>query len=115
MKKDSYDKVYKELDELSFEELNKVLLHQGLMREKLKKEVSVLQALRDFKTNQQMIERKVKLQKELLDQREEILKHKWYMSERVGYDVGTTTAALDWVSCGYAEQWRNKTGVYAKR
>lgn len=110
-----YDKVYKEVENLPFDELNKVLLHQSLLREKLKRPVTVLEALRDYKKTQQMSERKKKLEKELLAQREEILKHKWYLSEKAGRDVGSTFAALDWVKCGYAEQWRNKTGVYAKR
>ena len=84
---DSYSKIYQELDGLSFEELNKVLMHQAVMCENQKKRVSILHALRDYKTNQEMIERKNKLKNELLEQREEILKHKWFLSEKVGYDV----------------------------
>ena len=32
-----------------------------------------------------------------LAEREEILKHKWYESEKQGYDVGFEKALLDWV------------------
>jgi len=32
-----------------------------------------------------------------LMERDEILKNKWYMSERAGYDVGFERALLDWV------------------
>ena len=34
--------------------------------------------------------------KEYLAMREEIDKHKWYESERVGYDVGFVWALIDW-------------------
>lgn len=36
------------------------------------------------------------LYKEFLAQREEILKHKWYESEKAGYDIGFTRALIDW-------------------
>ena len=29
-------------------------------------------------------------------QREEILKHKWYESEKVGHDIGMEWATIDW-------------------
>lgn len=34
--------------------------------------------------------------KEFLAEREEILKHKWYESERAGYDIGFARALIDW-------------------
>jgi len=34
--------------------------------------------------------------KEFLAMKEEILKHKWYESERVGYDIGFSRALIDW-------------------
>lgn len=36
------------------------------------------------------------LYKEYLAQREEILKHKWYESEKAGHDIGFTRALIDW-------------------
>ena len=36
--------------------------------------------------------------------REEILKHKWFESERVGKDVGFDYALLDWV-CKFKQAW----------
>ncbi len=36
------------------------------------------------------------LYKEFLAQREEIMKHKWYESERAGVDVGFAYALIDW-------------------
>lgn len=34
--------------------------------------------------------------KEFLAQKEEIMKHKWYESERAGRDVGFAYAIIDW-------------------
>ena len=36
------------------------------------------------------------LYKEFLAYREEILKHKWYESEKAGYDIGFSKALIDW-------------------
>jgi hypothetical protein len=36
------------------------------------------------------------LYKEFLAEKEEILKHKWYESERAGEDIGFTRALIDW-------------------
>jgi hypothetical protein len=37
------------------------------------------------------------LYQEFLAEREEILKHKWLESERLGYDIGFERALLDWI------------------
>jgi len=37
------------------------------------------------------------LYKKYQEEREHILKNKWYMSERRGYDVGYEKALLDWL------------------
>jgi hypothetical protein len=39
---------------------------------------------------------KTSLYKEYLAMREEILKHKWYESERAGRDIGFGQALIDW-------------------
>jgi hypothetical protein len=36
------------------------------------------------------------LYREFLAQREEIMKHKWYESERAGHDIGFAQALIDW-------------------
>lgn len=33
---------------------------------------------------------------EFLLERDEIMRHKWYMSEKAGYDVGFDAAHIDW-------------------
>ncbi len=45
------------------------------------------------------------LYQEFLAEREEILKHKWLESERLGYDVGFERALLDWIR-KHRESWR---------
>ena len=47
------------------------------------------------------------LYKEFLAEREEILKHKWIESEKVGADIGFEKALLDWI-VKYRSSWRNK-------
>ena len=37
------------------------------------------------------------LYKEHLAMREEIMKHKWYESEKAGYDIGFARALVDWI------------------
>lgn len=45
------------------------------------------------------------LYKEFLAEREEILRHKWLESERLGYDIGFERALLDWIR-KHREDWR---------
>jgi hypothetical protein len=47
------------------------------------------------------------LYKKFLEQREEILKHKWIESEKAGKDVGFEWALLDWVIY-HRDRWINK-------
>jgi hypothetical protein len=49
--------------------------------------------------------RKSALYKEFLAERNEILKHKWIESEKVGYDIGFERALLDWI-VKYRATWR---------
>jgi hypothetical protein len=49
--------------------------------------------------------RKSALYKEFLAERNEILKHKWIESEKVGYDIGFERALLDWI-VKYRSTWR---------
>ncbi len=45
------------------------------------------------------------LYQEFLAEREEILRHKWLESERLGYDVGFERALLDWIR-KHRDSWR---------
>jgi hypothetical protein len=46
-----------------------------------------------------------KLYKKFLEEREQILKHKWIESEKAGKDVGFEWALLDWVM-NHREKWK---------
>ena len=45
------------------------------------------------------------LYREFLVEREEILRHKWLESEKVGYDIGFERALLDWI-VKHRTSWR---------
>lgn len=45
------------------------------------------------------------LYREFLSEREEILKHKWIESEKLGYDIGFEKALLDWI-VKHRAKWR---------
>ena len=45
------------------------------------------------------------LYKEFLAEREEILRHKWFESERAGHDIGFEKALLDWI-VKHRANWR---------
>jgi len=57
------------------------------------------------------------LYQEFLAEREEILRHKWIESEKVGHDIGFEKALLDWI-VKYRAGWRylrqNKPVGYTK-
>jgi hypothetical protein len=47
------------------------------------------------------------LYREFLAEREEILKHKWIESEKLGYDIGFEKALLDWI-VRHRASWRTQ-------
>lgn len=44
--------------------------------------------------------------KEYIEEKEEILKHKWIESEKKGYDIGFDSALIDWI-IKHRTKWRN--------
>lgn len=50
---------------------------------------------------------KLSLYKEFMAEKDEILKHKWIESEKVGYDIGFEKALIDWVM-NHRKAWRDK-------
>ncbi|MCR5183487.1 MAG: DUF4032 domain-containing protein [Opitutales bacterium] len=51
------------------------------------------------------------LYREVMEEREEILRHKWYLSERAGHDVGIYETMADWVAnhrAAWICAWRTK-------
>ena len=52
------------------------------------------------------------LYREFLAEREEILRHKWIESEKVGHDIGFERALLDWI-INHRSGWRSKRTLSA--
>src|SRR6266481_3211885 len=48
-----------------------------------------------------------RLYREFLAEREEIMRHKWFESEKAGHDVGFEKALLDWL-VRHRATWRQK-------
>lgn len=55
--------------------------------------------------NSQEFVKQSSLYQEFLAEREEILRHKWLESERLGYDIGFEKALLDWIR-KHRDGWR---------
>ena len=53
----------------------------------------------DFYTNSSIY-------KEFIQEKEEVLKHKWLESEKRGYDIGYSAALIDWI-LKHRTAWRN--------
>ncbi len=59
---------------------------------------------KDFEHSREFVKQST-LYQEFLAEREEILRHKWLESERLGYDIGFERALLDWIR-KHREGWR---------
>ena len=49
--------------------------------------------------------KKTSLYNEFECERNEILRHKWYLSEKAGHDIGFETALTDWMM-NHRSKWR---------
>jgi hypothetical protein len=54
-----------------------------------------------------------KVYREFQAEREEILKHKWIESEKVGYDIGFERALTDWI-VKHRSRWRRARQLVAE-
>lgn len=57
------------------------------------------------------------LYREAAAEREEIMRHKWFLSERAGYDVGYARALYDWIAhhrVGWRKFWRQKNREFSE-
>jgi hypothetical protein len=60
---------------------------------------------KDSSTNGNDLVKNSSLYREFQAEREEILKHKWLESEKVGYDIGFEQALTDWI-VKHRSKWR---------
>jgi len=56
-------------------------------------------------SNSSDVVKKSSLYREFQAEREEILRHKWIESEKVGYDIGFEKALTDWI-IKHRSKWR---------
>ena len=59
---------------------------------------------------------KTELYVEFLAERDEILRHKWFQSEKAGYDIGFDKALMEWI-IRHRKEWRQsrtRSSIYLK-
>ncbi len=85
-------------------------VHRYYMSEHAGHDVGIAATVEDWLKNFSAEWRKERLQKDLADQADEIMKHKWIESEKAGTDLGNK-AVLDWVEKHACEwrRWRDKS------
>ncbi len=86
-------------------EEREVDLHRERLARELGREVSHEVALEDWLQHHAATWRRRYQDLAVRLQREEMMRHKWLVSEREGRDIGSA-AILEWVDL-YAEEWRN--------
>ncbi len=52
------------------------------------------------------VQKRSSLYEEFVAEREEILRHKWLESEKLGHDIGFDRALMDWIR-KYRDPWRS--------
>ena len=68
--------------------------------------MNVMAAEEHKSSDQHEFVKRSSLYQEFLAEREEILRHKWLESERLGYDIGFERALLDWIR-KHRDSWRS--------
>ncbi len=82
-----------------------MLDHRYYLSISLGREASVQEVLLSWESGLGSDWRRDKMRRDCADQYQEILRHKWLLSENAGRDVGEEFAARDWV-LRHARAWR---------
>lgn len=93
--------------ELDASELRAIEEHKWYLSEKSGKEVSIEEAIEDFRARYRAVWAGSKLQQENCKQLEEIEKHQWFRSQEEGRDIGKDQAATEWI-LRFADLWRRE-------
>lgn len=96
--------IEKIIEELTPEELEAIDTHKYYLSQEADYDVGIEFAIYDWLKHQSKKWRQERIKKDLQEQFEEMLKHKWIESEKAGKDLGEA-AFVDWIN-KYAEQWR---------
>lgn len=91
--------------DLSPAELKAIEVHKYFLSQKLKREVSIEEAIRDFVENYHQEWQRWKLQQDNLAQVQQVERHQFLESAKAGKVVGFNAAAAEWRD-KYAEIWR---------
>ena len=88
-------------------ELKAIMDHKWYLSEQARREVSIEEAMDDFRERHRSNWLHSKLDEENKEQIEEISRFKWYRSAEEGSDIGETRAALEWIQ-RFADLWRRR-------
>lgn len=95
------------IEDISPPELAAITELKTLMSKRAGREVTVDEAIEEFLTTHRQEWQRLKFRSDNYTQIQEIERHKWIESEKVGHDIGSVRAALDWTE-RYAHLWRNE-------
>ncbi len=95
----------KELRDYSPSEQRAILVHRYFLGLEYKKEPSIRDTIESWESRFAPAWRKEKAMRDLNAQLREIERHKYYLSEKAGEDVGWEAAAKDWIQT-HAGAWR---------
>jgi hypothetical protein len=85
-------------------EWSAIRVHRYFLSQRYGRFVDLNEAIEDWQKNYALIWRSKRTILSSRNQMEEILKHKWIESEKVGHDLGPEAVA-DWID-KYADKWR---------
>jgi hypothetical protein len=93
------------LQDFSLSERRAMLVHRFTLSVQQNQEVTVEVTLKSWESGFSQEWRRKKMRRDTQRQMNEIERHKYFLSERYGRDVGWEAAARDWVE-KYAGKWR---------
>lgn len=96
---------YEELKGFSPSEGRAILVHRYYLGLEYNKEPSLKETIASWEKRFATAWRKKKIDKDLRAQLKEIERHKYFLSEKAGVDVGWEAAARDWIKI-HASAWR---------
>ena len=82
-----------------------ILVHRFYLSLEQKREATLEAALRSWESGICVAWRRDKMRRDGQEQLREIERHKYFLSQRLGYDVGWEVAAKDWIE-KHAAAWR---------
>jgi len=98
----------------SLSERRAILVHRYYLGLELKKEPPLSSAIESWETHFARPWRRQKALRDVAAQLAEIERHKYFLSQKAGRDVGWETAAADWIqshACAWREWWESQPGA----